>query len=893
MDRIGKDGTAEGAGPAAERRAAPGTDHDRPVPAPVAARAVRLVAGDFVVTVNPVDGSEIELCPPPALRAGRGLPAEPRPRTAADRAADRATGPRPAPLLERGAVRERLAALLGRGRSVRLTGPEGSGRTAVLDLVAEDCAELAPEGVVRLNGLGRTPADLLHELHAAVRPAERHRPGRERLHADIRETGAVVLLDDLEFGGAALGELLAAAPECAFVLAPGPQAPGPAPEDHLDEVVLEGLSRGASLELLERAVGRPLTEDETNWAGDLWFESEGLPLRFVQAGALLRQCDELRSDPEAFEDISPFEGARNTEVPLPTLGQGAAPAPLLASRLSASARKTLRFAVALGGEVPHASQLPALVGDTHADASFGELAACGLLSPAGPRHRLAPGALVQLRERGYCDDTAEAAAHARTVARHYTWWVAHPSVGPARAAAEADAVLAALAALVQGLSAPPGAGAGTGDGKGNAVTAVRLARAAAPVFAAALHWGAWERALRAGSEAARVAGEVAEEAYFHHELGVLALCGDLTERARAELEASIALRGALSDKKGTVAGRRALALVADRETAARREAPTLRAIAPVKDPAAKALPAAPAALALPPAPVAAAPEPPAPAAPPRAVPPQPLPVAPAASVPAAAVAATAAGGTVAPYGGEATTAQVPVARRYESTETLVAYETAPPGRADAAEDGPRRRGGLLIGGARRNLAAAGAGALIAAVLGTVVTMGTVSDKRDTPGTGVGEGQSASEDPGPGGLEAEAPAAPTASAPVPGGSPAVPVTGSTSRPSGAPSTLPSGFPPSSPDHRGAIPDPGSPPPGERPAPTREPRPSATPSANPSPTPTRSGGAGAIRPSYPPRSTPPPSSTSTGSSSASASGTAVPPAPQGPSGADPGPGGEPAP
>ena len=32
---------------------------------------------------------------------------------------------------------------------------------------------------------------------------------------------------------------------------------------------------------------------------------------------------------------------------------------------------------------------------------------------------------------------------------------------------------------------------------------------------------------------------------------------------RAELEASIGLRGALADKRGTVAGRRALALVAD------------------------------------------------------------------------------------------------------------------------------------------------------------------------------------------------------------------------------------------------------------------------------------------------------------------------------------------
>ncbi|WP_234106747.1 hypothetical protein, partial [Streptomyces venezuelae] len=35
-----------------------------PAPAPARARVVRLVSGDLLVTVNPVDGSEIEPCPP-------------------------------------------------------------------------------------------------------------------------------------------------------------------------------------------------------------------------------------------------------------------------------------------------------------------------------------------------------------------------------------------------------------------------------------------------------------------------------------------------------------------------------------------------------------------------------------------------------------------------------------------------------------------------------------------------------------------------------------------------------------------------------------------------------------------------------------------------------------
>ncbi|WP_046730628.1 ATP-binding protein [Streptomyces humi] len=533
--------------------------------APPLARTARLVTGDFLLTVNPVDGSEIEPCPPTER------PARPEKRTAAERAEyERAARPpvppgpaRPElPLLERQDDRERLVRLLARGRSVRLTGPSGSGRTALLDLVADDCSDLAPDGVVRLTGFHRTPEDLLQDLFHAVYQAPEHRPDPAELLELAGDIGAVVVLDDIEFGGAGLDELIDATPECAFLIGATPDVPAPSADSAVEEVVLGGLDRAGGVDILERAVGRVLSEEEANWAGDLWFESEGLPLRFVQAGALLRQRDQLRASTGAVDEFGVFEDALPADVPfdaeaveeapLPSLGEAAAPASLLAARLSASARATLRFAVALDGEVPHQAHLPALVGDTHADAALGELAGCGLVSPVGSRYRLATGVLQQLAAAGYADDIE---AQALAAARHYSWWAGHPSVTPERVCAEADAILAALAVVVPA-TVPPA--------EGEESTPVRLARTAAPAFAAGLQWGAWERALRAGTEASRLAGEVGEQAYFHHELGILALCEGGLDRARAELEASIGLRGALADKRGTTAGRRALALVADR-----------------------------------------------------------------------------------------------------------------------------------------------------------------------------------------------------------------------------------------------------------------------------------------------------------------------------------------
>ncbi|MET9657728.1 ATP-binding protein [Streptomyces sp. NPDC006510] len=784
-EEYGRDNDSFGEGPGRRRPARDQLTPDPGQPTPPQARVVRLISGDYLLTVNPVDGSEVELCPPGEQ------PGPPTRRTAAGRAdRERATAPPvppgpPAPqlpLLERAQERERLVRLLAQGRSVRLTGPAGSGRTALLDAVAADCADLAPDGVVRLSGYKRTATDLLYGLFEAVHDAPLHRPDRAGLLEKVRSIGAVVLLDDLEFGGAPLEELLDATPECAFLFATVPEVAAPTTDSHLEEVFLAGLGRSAAVDLLEQAVERPLTDEEANWAGDLWFESEGLPLRFVQAGALLRQRDLLRTDPDAYGEYGgrdglpadvPFghdQAVDGVHIPLPSLGEGAAPAALLASRLSGPARDTLRFAVALGGEVPHQAHLPALIGDTHADAALGELAGCGLLSPAGPRYRLAAGVVTQLEAAGYGEDATD---RARTAAQHYAWWAGHPSVTPERVTAEGDAVVAAMAQLVPG------------DGAGQTSVAVLLARSASPAFAAGLNWGAWERALRIGQEAARIAGEVAEEAYFHHELGVLALLAGNPDRARAELETSISMRGVLADKSGAVAGRRALALVADRSGG-----PLPVVLTPPGDEL----------------PVPRTEEPP--SAPTRATP---------------SVTQTLSG-------------------PYQAAPTVIS-------RQSAAKAAGGARGGrfAVFAGARRNLVATAAGVLLTGVLGTVVALGLTSGDDDVQGNqDVTTEQSRSQDDGEDEVPADSPAdgstpgsaSSSGSAATPGPSGGEPTPSSSGTPSTdptGPSDTPSSDTPSSgkpSSHRPTK----STSPTKSSTPTKSPSPTASPTDTGSPTPT---------------------------------------------------------
>ncbi|MFJ9849909.1 ATP-binding protein [Streptomyces sp. NPDC101150] len=770
------------------------------------ARVVRLVSGGYLVTVNPVDGSEIEPCPPGERPA---VPGKLRPEERAE-AARAAAPPLPsgppafagheAVLEERSEETERLVRLLSRGRSVRVTGPSGSGRTRLLDAVAAACKDLAPDGVIRLSGYRRTPADVLYALFGAVYRAPQHRPDRPELLRRLGAIGAIVVLDDLEFGGTALDELLDATPECAFLISATPGVPAPSAGSPLEEVFLGGIGRSACVRMLERAVDRTLTPDEEAWAADLWFESEGLPLRFVQAAALLRRRDRILSEaaptgaatdgPDAadatLDETADSDG--HPDGPLPTLGEAASPVPLLAARLGAAAQETLRFAVALGGELPHQAHLPALTEDTHADAVLGDLLGSGLISPAGSHYRLAATVQDQLAAVGYAED---AAARAHTAAQHYSWWAGHPSVSPERVAAEADAVLAAMSVLTASRES------------GHASSAVLLARTAAPAFAASLHWSAWERSLRHGQEAARRAGEVAEEAYFHHELGVLALCTGSLDRARAELEASIGLRGVLSDRRGAVAGRRALALVSDRSRADSAAADTT-VLKPVGTAGTKA----------------------------------------AGTRPGAATKASGVGAEepAAPSPDAVSTAKLRLPRAEGTAATVVARGAA----STAATTALSAAGGAGKRTARRNLVAAGAGALLVAVLGTVVTLGMTSDEDSKGGDHVTSEQTTPDgenpelptaDPGTG--SDLPPSGPGTSTPANAGHPGSPSASAsdpaTSQAPSDPSTHPSDDPTTGPTRPTGGP---TTPTGRPTAPTHKPtnKPTPTPTQDPTDEPT---------------------------------------------------------
>ncbi|MER5637672.1 ATP-binding protein [Kitasatospora sp. NPDC002227] len=513
-------------------------------------RGGELVVGELLLAVGAPEGSEVRPCPdewrPAPRRAEAGRVA--REDVPLDREADLA----------------QVLGLLAEGRCVRLTGKAGSGRSTLLAAVAGAAGELTRDGVVRLDGHRRTAGDLLQELFAATHRAPGLRPGREELPRLLAGLAAVVVIDDVEPAGPELEELLATAPGCVFAVAAAPGSAALPPGSRLTDHAVGGLARPACLALTAKLARRPLDAAEKAWAVDLWFESEGLPLRFVQAAALLRQRDVavdslvaaqeertsvfgLVKPVEVPDDPAVLEAELRRTLPLPSVAETAAPAARLAEGLSEPAQAVLRLALALGGQCPTAPHLPALIEVDQGQSALQELADCGLAVPAGGHLRLVAGVTEELAPHWAPEESAAGAA------QHFAWWVGHASVGVGQVAAEAEVVVGVLRA-------------DRAAGRWEAV--LRLARAAGPALALAMRWGAWEHALQLGLEAARELGSEADEAWFRHEAGVLALCLRQPERAVADLTAALALRSGTGETRAVAALRRMLALAQEREPAA-------------------------------------------------------------------------------------------------------------------------------------------------------------------------------------------------------------------------------------------------------------------------------------------------------------------------------------
>jgi len=492
-----------------------------------------------------------------------------RPEGAVVSAAREAALPRPLPasarvlpepiddLLDRKAETRQLISLLRAGRLVELSGGAGFGKTALLRHLAHHVfTQSFPDGVVYLAGRGRSQADLLQALFAALHePALGFRATEAQIARALQSRQALVLLDDVAVDEAAAGALLDAAPGCSFVVtATDRQLWG---ENRA--LPLLGLQNAVAVKLLEREWGQPIAEEARQAALLLGYFLQGQPLRLRQAAALLRE------QPAALDGL---QAAARAGDP------GAALVRRLLETASAPEQQALRALAAAQGAPISPAALAAVTGLEDLGGVLETLQRRGLAVAEGGAYRL-PGEAAEAIARLGWDVTAEAERLGEAllqVAADRRW-------APDAWQVQAQLVMNVLRAMAARKAWPQ---------------AWQLARAVETPLALAQAWGAWGQALQLGLQAARQLGNVEGEAWALHQAGTRALCLGDADGARQALNEALRLRRELGDRVGAALTKHNLGLVLAPGPIVRRSPtgalPKPRLAAPAARPAARGLP---------------------------------------------------------------------------------------------------------------------------------------------------------------------------------------------------------------------------------------------------------------------------------------------------------------
>ena len=434
--------------------------------------------------------------------------------------------PRPFPAIlnrteESGAAIRALESM----QSVEVFGEPGIGKTVLLRYLAHTIdSKHFREGIIYREIHDDPPGDVLQVLWGDFFECDiPFKPTDSQLRSDLQSKQALIILDAVELSRAEIEQVMNVAAACTFLLG--------SPERHLwgDDIhamQLAGLPAKDAKTLVERELGRPLTEDEALAVETVTIALKGNPLRVLQEAAMARLND--RSLTSIAQDLQ----------------SGASPEKVTAritAPLSDVEHRMLSALAIFSGASVRATTLGELLQVDDAETILEELEDRHLVRAIRGRYTLA-GEVAPFMPK----ETETTEERKRAVAYFADWIERHKG--------DVKTILERLPVLMRCLR--------WGVQFGMAAEVMRITKSLELTLVLNGRWESWANALRLAAQSAITAGDKAGLAWVRHQDGTKALCEENLPEARESLEQALQIRQAVSDKAGAEVTRHNLNLVA-------------------------------------------------------------------------------------------------------------------------------------------------------------------------------------------------------------------------------------------------------------------------------------------------------------------------------------------
>jgi len=457
-----------------------------------------LVVGDHNIVVNNPNGGVVNIVAPPTPAEPRTRPVNLRPRNFPD-------------LLDRVPEIDAIANAIRTSNPVAIFGESGMGKTSLLRKSAHlDDSKIFQDGVIYLNARESARDDLLQTIHDSFFIASPEiKPTDGEIRSKLKDIRSLVILDDVTLGRDDVSYILDVMPKSSFLFASADRVlwgEGLA-------ISLDGLPEGDALQLFQRELGRPLTDDEKPIGVQICRMLLTHPLRILQTASMIRE-DGL-SVPQAFHKLT------TTRTQSPTVE--------MAIQKSSDTQKKIfsLLAVAGGFWLPRDHMLK-MISAANFDAEVKSLVARGFIAEQGTNLRMSTDAASSLANlwdlTGWEDALVE----------HFAGWL---QTGPQDILVDQASDL--LFHLLKRLGE-----------KKQWSQLVTLGKALERISIMQKKWQRWSHVLSLLRVAARALADKKLEGWVFHQLGTRSMCLGAKMEAQNFLKQALDIRSAIGDKAG-------------------------------------------------------------------------------------------------------------------------------------------------------------------------------------------------------------------------------------------------------------------------------------------------------------------------------------------------------